>query len=406
MKNKKHQTYKRKIAMTDRFIAIRVGQGDAFYLERGGRSALVDGGKSVDSFPNQFRRATGGDSVNYLVCTHNDADHANGILGFLQAGMSADEVWLPGTWADHLTDILKFDDAFINELVANCSNAPTDDGKVMSLPSLGNLYSVERNNTDHPHRDDTRNKSNTEFQPDLDKSLEDAMRTPLDRTSILPAPIRASDWRNWLFNYFVLKPDRFALFLDAIEAAQRIRSIAIAAYENGIPIRWFEYKDSVTAKGGNDILRPVNAVEFALTRKPKIGLLRYLSLSVANRESLVFESPRSKDFPGALFLADSDLSFAQSVPADCRLITAPHHGSEHNSAAYSRLVSEGAVNQHTIWIRSDGNFKSRPGNSYLRVVGRKFCTLCRGAPKPKQDLIFSVVKSSWKRGNDVAECSC
>ena len=38
-----------------RFIAIGVGQGDAFFLERGGCTILVDGGRSMEGFPAQFQ---------------------------------------------------------------------------------------------------------------------------------------------------------------------------------------------------------------------------------------------------------------------------------------------------------------------------------------------------------------
>ena len=66
-----------------RFVAIPVGQGDAFYLDRGEWSVLVDGGRSKNTFGATFQTTTGATAVDVVVCTHNDADHANGILGFL-----------------------------------------------------------------------------------------------------------------------------------------------------------------------------------------------------------------------------------------------------------------------------------------------------------------------------------
>src|SRR5262245_54169445 len=54
-----------------------------------------------------FHAITRADGVNVAICTHNDADHANGILGFLEVGFRCDEVWLPGCWLSALPDVLK-----------------------------------------------------------------------------------------------------------------------------------------------------------------------------------------------------------------------------------------------------------------------------------------------------------
>jgi beta-lactamase superfamily II metal-dependent hydrolase len=64
------------------FIAICVGQGGAFFLQRRGLTALVDGGRSAQVFPYQFQRVTKRNGVDILVCTHNDADHAVAISVF------------------------------------------------------------------------------------------------------------------------------------------------------------------------------------------------------------------------------------------------------------------------------------------------------------------------------------
>ena len=54
-----------------------------------------------------FQTATGADGASVVVCTHNDADHANGILGFLEAGLRCGEVWLPGRWLEALPSVLR-----------------------------------------------------------------------------------------------------------------------------------------------------------------------------------------------------------------------------------------------------------------------------------------------------------
>ncbi len=93
--------------MKAQFIAIPVAQGDAFYLKRNDFSVLVDGGRSCSAFPMLFRQTTKANGVDILVCTHNDADHANGILGFLKAGLKCNELWLPGRWLTALPGTLK-----------------------------------------------------------------------------------------------------------------------------------------------------------------------------------------------------------------------------------------------------------------------------------------------------------
>jgi glyoxylase-like metal-dependent hydrolase (beta-lactamase superfamily II) len=90
-----------------RFIAIPVGQGDAFYLETKAGAVLVDGGRMIDGFGELFRQHTQRDGVDILVATHNDADHPNGVLGFLRAGLTCNEVWLPGRWAQLLPQVLR-----------------------------------------------------------------------------------------------------------------------------------------------------------------------------------------------------------------------------------------------------------------------------------------------------------
>lgn len=86
-----------------KFIALPVRQGDAFYVETdNGFRVLVDGGRSRSDLPRLLRRYTKAEHVNVLVCTHNDADHAEGVIGFLESGLHCGELWLPATWLDAL----------------------------------------------------------------------------------------------------------------------------------------------------------------------------------------------------------------------------------------------------------------------------------------------------------------
>jgi phosphoribosyl 1,2-cyclic phosphodiesterase len=59
-------------------------------------------------WPQQFQIAAKRNHVNVLTYTHNDSDHANGVLGLLKAGLTADEVWLPASWMGRLEDLILY----------------------------------------------------------------------------------------------------------------------------------------------------------------------------------------------------------------------------------------------------------------------------------------------------------
>jgi len=57
------------------FIALGVGGGDAFLIDREGETILVDGGLENESFPDLVRNDGGVAHLDVALCTHNDADH-------------------------------------------------------------------------------------------------------------------------------------------------------------------------------------------------------------------------------------------------------------------------------------------------------------------------------------------
>jgi hypothetical protein len=360
-----------------------------------------------------FQTMTGSGSVNILVCTHNDADHANGVIGFLESGLECEEIWLPGRWLNALSGVLRpFTDVFVRlaEEVAQ-ENLAED---------------LEH----QPWEGKTPLEQLAERLPDRLQDRETDDGTPLGEDgwpeSLREGLERAESWDSsagwpWLVDprlwlqivhafppYASIGPARTRLLWSVIEAARKIRAIAIAAFHCGIPVRWFEY-DCNRPGGGCAQLEPLNARAIARFRPFTGLLLHFLALTVSNKESLVFWSPGTDDFPGVLFTADSDLNNVQ-LPRDIAgaIATAPHHGSEANANAYAAVAA--ACDAASLkWVRSDGRYRSRPGLSYLKVAGRRLCTLCRlpgGRSSTKRPVHLFSRQGGWIRHRTTAKCAC
>jgi len=395
-----------------RFIAIPVGQGDAFYLERDDISVLVDGGRSRSGFPAMFHAVTRTDGVNVAICTHNDADHANGILGFLEVGLRCDEVWLPGRWLTALSDLLKpFVEVFV-ELVNNIAEIEGQENIGWPHPELSpiEMYAESHRETvdEVAETDEGYSVGEDGWPESLIKMLEQA------------EPWEVSPWVQWwslddwpfvhCLCHRKLGSAGVRLLWSAIDAASRIRAIAIEAFHRGVPVRWFEFKPAAPS-GGVTALEPVNARAIAKVC-PRAGtLFNLLALTVSNRESLVFWSPPTSQNPGVLFTADSNLENV-NLPSHLQgaLVTAPHHGSEANANAYTEVAKAAPKASGSItWIRSDGRYRTRPGSTYIGLQSRCLCTLCRlssGNTRTKQAVHLFSRGGSWRRHRATVTCSC
>jgi len=364
------------------FVAIEVGQGDAFFMRRGDKTLLVDGGGCL-RFPRRFVKATGRNHVNILVCTHNDSDHAKGVLGFLKRGLKADEVWLPASWMDRLEDLVLNPRDFFEELIRDIEES--SDVQATLLSHIDGRYA------------ELADKESMVVQANSDVLYETLEKTYLENSRVhywigLSRSVRTRE-----------------LLLKALSGANLIREITIAACHAGSPIKWFDYIGNrpMHAFGGlSDLLVPVNAVEVARIKRPRRSALRYVLLTIQNEQSLVFMSPNDEEKPGALFTADSDLSFYQQIQwHDRMIITSPHHGSEANKKAYVRFSNEARGIEDVVWVRSDRKSNSRPGKSYVTSSGRKYCTWCRHSKLPKQDVRLELAHNAW-RSVGTQKCQC
>lgn len=375
----------------DKFISISVNQGDAFYLEREERKILVDGGKSRNGFPQQFLRTTNSESIDILVCTHADADHINGLLGLLDQGFSIAEVWLPGVWTSRLEDLINTPDEFIFEAHKDIMEKYLgDEIKLEEIGESINPDCIENLRPDESCIEVSRIYSSIETQ---EKNNEWKFRFSSE----------------YLYHRHIHKMlgRNIDIYIDAIQTAEKIREMAILAYHSGAKIRWFEFGQEPTKNCGEKYLKPINSRETLQISKRK-SALEYLSLSKANKESLVFHSPTENGRANVLFSADSDLALNYNLRdvGNDSIITAPHHGSEHNKNAYQELTNNNVITNESILIRSDGKYKSRPGNSYLQSVAKRACTLCRPFNTPKQNVIFESNGKGWVASKGLNWCKC
>lgn len=376
----------------DRFVSLKVGQGDSFYLKRGEHSILVDGGLAEKGISKFFKKGKEQvileNKINILVCTHNDKDHANGILGFLRnEELFCDEVWLPGIWTSRLKDILAKPSIFIHELVLDI----VSNHVLYDLATLGDSYS----DNDLPL--DNRKESEEYVQlEELYSDLEASLEKNYDIYDVAQFNRGSYLWG--------LSLSHIELFVEAINAAKLIKDIAVAAFQKGANIKWFEYDEHQCSGGINGILEPVNSKEISTVKKR--GALEYLALSMSNRQSLVFHSPSSSNAPAVLFSADSNFEFKQPISwSNGMIITASHHGSNSNSNCYLRYENESLEDLNSIWVRSDGCFRSRPGPWYLKIPStQRYCTRCSPDFKSPQNVEFKANKSEWQPFSNVCTC--
>lgn len=384
-----------------RFIAIPVSVGDAFYLERGGRSILVDGGKSAQSFPGLFRQYVRRNRADIVVCTHNDADHANGIIGFLEAGLTCRELWLPGSWLGTVKDLMRSSGTVVDDIVKGAlefwkGGQIGADEKPSTIEEVGAMLPDKGFESEFWDEE-----APSEWAEDIINAIEgsgDSMHPEL--------------WEGWwrryvrAYGYPLPRPSDFwDVVIGAVEAGDRIKRIAQLAYGNGIPVRWFQHGVGSTISGIPGFLHVLSARQVVRV-SPYRPLFDRLALTTVNKESLVLYSPSDDHSPGVLFCADSDLGGIRPPLWPRDLITVPHHGAEANQDVYESVMNVLGKRVGTLtWVRSDSRTQKRPCLAYCELPGRKFCTVCRMGP-PKQRVAIYGRGGFWARQSKVRPCEC
>lgn len=366
--------------MAHRFTAVNVGTGDSFFLERDDFRALVDGGEAP-GFPRRLHRATGVDAVNVIVCTHNDRDHANGVLEFLIDGGHADECWLPATWMEAIYRL--------------CT---------ASQEEIESLAFDEEELLEKVHREEEE-KINCKVLEDLLSEIED------ESTASLRKLLPLGPWL--VVPPGILIPGRVAwsraLVPPLLGDAFRILNIAIAAAKLQIPMRWFD-PEHLPSEQPSFPLSVVNAQPVTTVGRARLTLKGVIKLTAVNRTSLVLYSPPDNVAAGVLFCGDSGFKNLRSPPADeGMIVTAPHHGSSdpENVAVYCALDTTCAAHlpRSWLWVRSDKDCRLRPCEEYLeRQI--KFCTRCRGqtGKQPFQNIVATGRGGSWHSQSRLCNC--
>lgn len=446
-----------------------LGQGESFLLRttRSGKacSILVDGGfgaKRSSLHQTITREAPDLRLIDRFICTHEDADHCDGIPDFIRewylSGRTIKEMWLPAIWSvddgsgrgpnwienrivmgafeaakavqDRLQDYTRewHDDDTIT-LSDRIRAAATDVATEFDvLEGLASPIGSDPEPGGSSHR-------NTDEDDEVDRVLDiiaheepplAIFRRRSDRSFFRSVAQAASSAKSNIDRKgrFTLAQASALLAYDALNTHRRIGPIIAACIYHKILIRWFDFQrfanNGHCPHGGDrDFLTPVNAVEVART-KQRAGALRLflgLTLSRPNVESLVFLKHETDDEPAALFTADSRLAFGSNRPSGDfpkpasglptrgpLLATAFHHGSATNDHGYGVLQSWLSGTFDPIYVRNGGD---KIGSvAPLFCAAARQCVTCHGDARAPRLAKLEATAGSWLWPAHPIPCTC
>jgi hypothetical protein len=359
------------------FRAHPVPEGDAFELRWNGKRILIDGGTD----PELTLRfvAHGSPPLDAVLCTHNDKDHAGGLVDVLAAGY-ARSLWVPASWYDavgHAQALQRKGE--LREWIDRASH------EVIEL--------LEDEFGESEERQSRRSDPPRDGRPDRVDDAEECV-SPLEASKLPRFYPRPDDvWRLGTLNPRLLPRRDDGLLsvgstsgvaiplgsgMTFLHAYARIILLIQAALAQGIPVFPLEFQDAIT-----NVPLPRLPGLFAHNSVPTVRIRRTGSLddalrfTVFNKESLTFRFEH--DGAHAFFCADSRLDYVGNgvvMLAPQTLVTVPHHGATENDPAYGRLVG-----QNRFWVRSDRPIPPhgpRPSAVYLALRESRYCTRCRG----------------------------
>lgn len=364
-------------------------KGESYLLEYLDKKILVDGGYSSSKLVPALKKQLSAERVHLdvVVCTHCDNDHAGGLIDLLeQDGITVSEVWLPGSLNDVVRDLVENPNVFYQEFVQELETLEGESADALCSED------VERVDCELGLLTSNVIVSDGQCAPEEGVSLELKPSFPAGKTTPAGKAKRA-------IRKLGIRADVAQRAIELIDTAERVRKIALSTIGKGVKVRWFDYlaySKHRKATGGKAFLRPVNAKEIL----PQAVLLsvqhrKFVALTRANRESLVFFSATDDAHVGILFCGDSPLgdgrryanSFLKGKSFNKPLIvTVPHHGADSNAMAYGHIKEFGSV---AFWIRSGG--KPEHPEAAFRAISPavRTCTYCPHKNLPLQTVCIT-----------------
>lgn len=345
-----------------------VSVGDSFYLCTRNKHILVDGGKNKNHL-NPILKNHLITKIDYMICTHADEDHINGLIGVLSLKTNAvavSEVWLPSIWAT-IVDELITEDAW---------------GKIKS--DVENIKSLE----------ELADKIEDEILSSSESRCE--IHNELTKEKLIRAESVLKMNRNTTFNH----KRKIKILSKVVKTISLILELLIAATDKQCKIRWFEYSNSKLPTGGEPELTPVNCSEVFRFVSGQYSLVEAMSLSLANQRSLVFRSPNVLDENNSdvVFSADSDFKFSQPKPqlVYTGIVTTAHHGSHEHVDFYIWINN---LNNQIHLVRSDCRRLIRPCQDFILQKQNNivYCTICRLSYLRKQFTYKTAYEFVWQQ---------
>jgi len=400
--------------MASRLIALGVRNGDAFYLEREERNVLVDGGENQRDLCRLFKDVTGARYVDYLVCTHADADHINGLIGYLKdKSLRCSELWLPSYIGYRIEDILERPEESLAEITKELRERISDFLKEKDAFDI--LEFKEAILRESPRSEESEKTTMTILSEEALRDQSNSMQETLINSLCKSNKVHLESWliisrRTLLEAVFPSYAEKKhqdrpimamkSIALSYVHLFKKMRELIVAALKRGIRIRFFEFSKHISDGGEPGFLEPVNSFEIVTLSALKklsagLSLLQILALSIQNEQSLVFISPKNECLPAALFCADSDLKFYQPIRWSKGMVsTAPHHGSVSNDHAYWRFVVEGG-GLTIIWLRTHHSSVNQLADFLISANGQHVeSTYCTRFQRISIELIPH--NGSWK----------
>jgi hypothetical protein len=428
-----------------KFTALDVQEGDAFLLEKDDKKILIDGGKDRgNKFPEKFS-STGITQLDLIVCTHADADHAEGLINLLRSDieLTCQEIWIPAKWQRYIDKIKANRVGFIIKLIQELKCNSQDKSLVEMVESAEKTYELKPEEKlfendeaikcnfssitycrEMKDRNGYETTNPSQYETYLLSKLEPSEVIKHYRNRILE--LHGKELILHLHGIGELTDSQFDDFREALEKYGKLEALLDEVNKKNIKISWFELVEDPMTNEDFDVydeqglLTPLchHKLTTYTHKRSSEPILEMLPKYDPNKISLVLASKETEKNPLIIFSSDSDFEKVEYIPsAENMLITVPHHGSKSNIEALEKCI-EVSNDKNPLWIRGDSHriIMSELFISKVQSSGICYCTLCRdwntdsrgGKPSSEYQLISFFYDSYWKnvRETELIPCKC